>query len=92
MMFLFLTLLDLLTAIVLIGAHYGIVSHSIMFYHGTYSIGKGVWYFNNWMSWMDIIIGVWVWMMIIGVKGYFTWVAVSFLMYKIIVFLLFIKS
>jgi hypothetical protein len=82
MIFLFFQLIDLLTAFVLVTAQHGLVSSAVLFYHGSYLIAKGAWFHRDWMSWIDALIGVYLLLMIFGVRGVLSYVAAAWFLYK----------
>jgi len=82
MLYIIFQFLDFLTAIVVAGAHYNLISWKLLIYHAIYLILKGVIYWRSWMSWIDIIVGIYIILMIFGLHGWMTWISICYFVYK----------
>lgn len=89
MIFLLFQILDLLTAFVLITAQLGWASTAILLYHGSYLLAKGGWYWTDPLSWMDIIVGLYIILMALGVRSVFSYVAAAFFLYKFALYIVY---
>lgn len=87
MIFLLYMLLDLVTALVLVLAQFDLSNKLIMFYHATYLVVKGVWYWTAWPSWLDVFIGIWIFLMIFGLKSWLSYVFAAYFLLKFVTFL-----
>jgi len=86
MIFLIFQFLDLLTAFVLVSAEFGIVSNQILFYHASYLIGKAIWFFKDPFSWIDGAIGIYLILMIFGVRSFLSYIFALYFVYKCIMY------
>lgn len=82
MIFLLFCFIDLLTAFVMVGAQLGFISNLWLFYHSSYLIFKGGWYWRDPLSWIDIAIGAYMLLMILGLRSVLSYVFAAFLLYK----------
>lgn len=82
MLFFIFQLLDLFTALVLLAATLGLGNWQVFLYHGSYLIAKGAYYWRDPLSWIDIIIGLYLLMMIFGARGWFAYAAAVYFLYK----------
>lgn len=89
MIFLIFQFLDLLTAIVLVSAEFGVISWQILFYHASYLIGKAIWWWKDPLSWIDGAIGLYLILMIFGVRGWLSYVFALYFVYKFAMFLVY---
>ncbi len=89
MIFLLFQLLDLLTAVVLVLAQFGLVSWQILLYHGSYLIAKGIWYHTDPLSWIDAGIGLYLILMIFGLRSVFSFIAAGYFLYKLSLYLIY---
>ena len=79
-----LTFLDFLGMIVLITNHFGIYYWRISLVAGLYFLIKGFIYRWDWMSVMDMTMGVYHLLVLIGFKSWLLWIFVVFTMYKVL--------
>ena len=86
MIFFIFQFLDLLTALVLVGAELGVVSNQILFYHASYLIGKAIWFFKDPLSWIDGLIGLYILSMIFGVRSPLSYVFAVYFLYKFVMY------
>ena len=77
-------LLDLIVAINLIAAHFG-AFQIIALFSMIYLIGKGIIFIKDPFSILDIIIGLYFIILLLGIKTFLTWIFFAYLIYKIVV-------
>lgn len=82
MIFFLFQILDLFTALILIGGQFGLVSGSIIFYQATYLVIKGLWYWKDPFSWLDIVCAVYMFLMIFGLTWWGAYLMAAYFIYK----------
>ena len=82
MIFFLFQLLDLLTAIVLVSAEFGVVSNHILFYHASYLIAKAIWFHKDPLSWIDGIAAIYILCMVFGLRTPLSYVFAAYFFYK----------
>ena len=79
-----LNILDLVVALVLIGAHFGFLQ-SLLVPTIIYLVIKGFLFIKDPFSIIDIIIAVYLVVLAFGIKTFLTWIFVLYLLYKTII-------
>lgn len=85
MILLFMSFLDFLVILTLLGFHFFSPPASIGLYAASYLLLKNVLFYTNFVSYIDGVIGLWlIGMVLFGFQGVFTFLACIFLLSKVV--------
>ena len=85
-----LALLDLVSAGLLVAGHYGLVRIPLL-YVTVYLVAK-LFFYRDWLTWIDAAAGVYALFVLFGVHNALTWVFVGFFLYKTLTWLFYTLS
>ncbi len=77
-----LSLLDLFVSALLIAHYLGFSTTMLLVYAASYLLLKASFFFNEWMSWVDAAVGVWLLLLALGMHSTLSLVAAGWLVYK----------
>ncbi|MAE13531.1 hypothetical protein CMO92_03120 [Candidatus Woesearchaeota archaeon] len=77
---------DLFVLVTMVGTHLGLLdSWRALLGGAAYLLGKGWFYRGDFMSMIDMVLGIYLIMMLFGAAWTLTWIAVAWFLYKFIV-------
>jgi hypothetical protein len=77
--------LDLIAALLIVLLHFELGGWRIPLIISLYLVAKGLAFRGDWLSYVDIAIGIYVWLIFIGFTTFFDYLLAAWLVYKGIV-------
>jgi len=77
--------LDFLSGIIMVLLHFGIIPWNVAFGFALYLILKGIVFKSDFMSLFDLLMGVYMILMLFGIRTFITYIFAGYSLYKLFV-------